>query len=47
VQRGDVIRITAGFDIYLSAAGRGNARATFSPAPSELNVPLVMVTVDG
>jgi hypothetical protein len=47
VDAGDTITVIAGFDIILAGELRGIAQATFSPAPSGLNVPMVLVTIDG
>ena len=47
VDAGDTITIIAGFDIILAGQTRGIAQATFSPAPLGLNVPMVLVTIDG
>jgi hypothetical protein len=46
VQAGDLVRVTAGFDVYLTAMYRGRARATFAPQPFGFNVPMVMLRID-
>jgi hypothetical protein len=46
VQAGDLIRVTAGVDLFLKTALRGTARATFTPQPSGVNVPLVVLRID-
>jgi hypothetical protein len=46
VLAGDRIRVTAGVDLFLKTALRGTARATFTPQPSGVNVPLVVLRID-
>ena len=46
VEPGDLVRVIAGFDIFIAAALSGAARATFDPRPSGLNVPMVLVKID-
>jgi len=46
VEPGDLVRVVAGFDIYIAAALRGAVRATFDPQPSGLNVPMVLLKID-
>jgi len=46
VEPGDLVRVIAGFEFYISAALRGSVRATFDPQPSGLNVPMVLVKID-
>ena len=46
VQAGDLVRVTAAFDIYITAMHRGTARATFAPQPLGINVPMVMLKID-
>ena len=46
VEAGDLVGVTAGFDIFLSAALRGDARAKFDPQPFGLNVPMVLLRID-
>jgi hypothetical protein len=47
VDAGDQITVISGYDLRIGAALRGDATATFSPAPLGLNVPLVLVTIAG
>jgi hypothetical protein len=47
VQGGDLVRVTAAFDIYLTAMHRGTARATFAPQPFGINVPMVLLRIEG
>jgi hypothetical protein len=46
VEEGDFIGVSAGFDIFIWGALRGDARATFDPQPFGLNVPMVLVRID-
>jgi hypothetical protein len=46
VHAGDGIRITTNIEIYMGAGSGGVARATFSPRPMGLNVPMVLVKID-
>ncbi|MGH7125491.1 MAG: hypothetical protein ACREFI_14035, partial [Stellaceae bacterium] len=46
VHAGDQIRITTNIEVYLGAGSGGVARATFSPRPLGLNVPMVMAKID-
>jgi hypothetical protein len=46
VETGDLVRVTAGFGIYIAGALRGDVRATFDPQPFGLNVPMVLVRID-
>ena len=47
VNEGDQVTVIAGYDLLIGAAVRGDATATFSPAPLGLNVPLVLLTIAG
>ncbi len=47
VHEGDVVRVTAGFDLYIAGSRRGTARATFAPQPLGFNVPMVLLRIDG
>jgi hypothetical protein len=46
VQAGDLVRVTAAFDIFITAMHRGLARATFAPQPFGINVPMVLLKID-
>jgi hypothetical protein len=46
VEAGDLVGVSAGFDIFISGALRGDARATFDPQPFGLNVPMVLLRID-
>ena len=46
VRAGDLVRVTAGFDVYIRALHRGNARITFAPQPFGFNVPMVLLRID-
>jgi hypothetical protein len=46
VEPGDLVRVIAGFDIFISGALRGTVRATFDPQPFGLNVPMVLLKID-
>ena len=46
VHAGDHIRITTGIEVYMGTGSGGVARATFSPRPMGLNVPMVLVKID-
>jgi hypothetical protein len=45
VDQGDLVRVNAGIEIFLSTAMGGTAEAIFAPAPFGLNIPTVMVKV--
>ena len=45
IDQGDIVRVNAGIEIFLSTAVGGVAEAIFTPAPFGLNVPMVMVKV--
>ena len=47
VHTGDTVTVTAGIEVYIAGSLGGIARATFSPRPSGLNVPMVLVKIDG
>jgi hypothetical protein len=47
VHAGDIVHVTAGFDLYIAGSLRGTARATFAPLPLAFNVPMVLVRVTG
>jgi hypothetical protein len=46
VHAGDSIRITTNIEIFMGTGSGGVARATFSPRPMGLNVPMVLVKID-
>jgi hypothetical protein len=46
VRAGDLVRVTAAFDIFITAMYRGLARATFAPQPFGINVPMVLLKID-
>jgi hypothetical protein len=47
VQEGDTVTVTAEFDIYLTGWHRGRAVARFGGQPLGINVPMVLLRIDG
>jgi hypothetical protein len=46
VDQGDLVRVRAGIEIFLSTAVGGSAEAVFNTRPFGLNVPMVLIKVD-
>ena len=46
VEQGDLVRVRAGIEIYLSTSVGGGAEAVFNTQPFGLNVPMVLIKVD-
>ncbi|HSF24356.1 MAG TPA: hypothetical protein VLE20_09035, partial [Blastocatellia bacterium] len=46
VEAGDLVRVRAGVDVFLSSALGGGATAIFAPQPFGFNVPMVLFKID-
>lgn len=46
VEAGDLVRVRAGVDVFLSSALGGGATAIFAPQPLGFNVPMVLFKID-